>query len=120
MKRSTTKMLKALSVFQVFAVANPMDAEAMVAGNGRVQVGSISCDLGGFKAFQAASMINGNRHTNNSRVLEADTVTTILHKLNHQFEDINAVLSRGLLSPGYYDQYPHKLPDFFAVGSCTR
>jgi hypothetical protein len=118
MNRNTLHMLKALSAFQVVSVLSPVDAEAMEAGAGKVSVGQVTCDLGGFLATKAANGINGNRHTNNSKVVETDSVVTILHKLNHQFEDVNKVVVRGLMSRGYYDDYPHKLPDFFAPGSC--
>ena len=82
MNRTTLHMLKALSAFQVVSVLSPVDAEAMEAKAGKVRVGQVSCDLGGFLAVKATTAINGNRHTNNSKVVETDSVVTILYKLN--------------------------------------
>jgi hypothetical protein len=50
MNRNTLHMLKALSAFQVVSVLSPVDAEAMEAGAGKVSVGQVTCDLGGFLA----------------------------------------------------------------------
>jgi hypothetical protein len=116
-------MLMALSAFQVTATSMSSDAHAMDVRNGKVVIGhnGVTCDLGGFLVSKATKDIAGSKkYSNNAQVVDTDTVAIIVKKLNHRFSDFNKIISTGLDAPGYYDQYPHKLPDYFASGSCTK
>jgi|GEM_PF-5085101 len=120
MKNKTRNMLVALSAFQVAGASMAPEAHAMSIRSGHVNIGhnGVSCSLDHFLVSKAIKDINGNKYTKNVKVTDTDTVAMILKKLNHQFTDMNTVLSKGLNAPGYYDEYPHKLPNYFANNTC--
>ena len=122
MNSKAKKMLVALSAFQVSSSALVSEAQAMDIRNGVVKVSkSQVCKIEKFLVVKALTDIKDNKkYSNNPQVVKDDTIETIIKKVNHQYTDINEVLSKGLNSEGYYDEYPHKLSDYFSSGGCTQ
>ena len=122
MNSKTKNILVAISAFQVLSNFAINDAQAMEIVNGTVKVGTRQiCKLEKFQAFKAIEDIkNNSKYSNNIQVQTDDDLQTILKKLNHQYSDANEILANGLNAQGYYDEYPHKLADYFSSGGCTE
>ena len=117
MNNKGKNMLIALSAFQLASTALSGTADAMTIKDGKVSVGdSVSCEITGLLMKNVMDdIVAQHKYSKNAQIIHSDTVATILKKLNHQYEDAKTAK---LDSKGYYDEYPEKLPDYFATGSC--
>lgn len=127
------QLLLALSTFQISSTVASSDAHAMKIENGNVivelegyysgdpnSVGrdteQVICELKGLILPSILSIIERSKRKNAPKVAPNDTLEVILKKFNHIYSSSKDKVN--LDAPGYYDEYPHKLPDYFAKDSC--